>query len=203
MKCTLQICHWHYSFLCKKSSSTIVCSKRDVWWLISALNAVHLALFPANSVHYCSSESQTSTLRLSARVNLAGGIQTDRQATIHVHAHIKVHSFCLPPTPWHLHTIFLPFLLLSLFFTPLIRTQNLPSSEFQSFSQRLCVAVGSSMVVLVYPAQIGYQINILSSTGQLVQARQTASDNLSLWFDISQQRKKCLFEFKTSLLNGN
>lgn len=48
INCTLQIYHWHYSFLCAKSSSTIVvCSKRDVWWLISALNAVHLASLPA------------------------------------------------------------------------------------------------------------------------------------------------------------
>lgn len=48
INCTLQIYHWYYSFLCAKSSSTIVvCSKRDVWWLISALNAVHLASLPA------------------------------------------------------------------------------------------------------------------------------------------------------------
>lgn len=48
INCTLQIYRWHYSFLGAKSSSTIVvCSKRDVWWLISALDAVHLALLPA------------------------------------------------------------------------------------------------------------------------------------------------------------
>lgn len=45
---TLQIYHEHYSCLCAKGSSTIVvCSKRDVWWLISVMDAVHLALLPA------------------------------------------------------------------------------------------------------------------------------------------------------------
>lgn len=58
--------------MCESSSTIAVCSKREVWWLISDLNAVHLALFPQSITAALS--HKPPDLRLSARVTLAEGV---------------------------------------------------------------------------------------------------------------------------------
>lgn len=133
-----------------------------------------------SSVHYCSSESQTSTLRLTARVTLAGGGHLNTQKSRHTCTCMYTH-FLSASSQHHTLTqaLFLSFFLpLSLTHT---HTTLLPQ-ESDLFIVLLCVGVGGGMAVLFHPAQTGSQINILSPTGQLVQAGQTASENLSLWF---------------------
>lgn len=98
--------------------------------------------FQPSSVHYCSSESQTSTLRLSARVILAGGrsnTQTSKHtctctyACTHTHTHAQAlsvyfshHNTC---TQSFSHSFLLSFSLpLSL-----THTHNLTSPGIRSF----------------------------------------------------------------------
>lgn len=143
------------------------------------------------SVHYCSSESQTSTLRLSARVTLAGGwgwgdacwnTQTSRHTCTCIDTHTQTLSVYLFS---HHHTCTQSLSFFLSFFLPLSLTHTtLLPQESNLFIERLCVGVGGDMVVLFHPAQTGSQINILSPAGRLVHAGQTAPENLPLWFHV-------------------
>ncbi len=82
--------------------------------------------FQPSSVHYCSSESQTSTLRLSARVTLVGGrsnTQTSRHTCTCMHTHIHKHFLSTSHTVTHTQSL-LSFLSL---------THNLTSPGIRSF----------------------------------------------------------------------
>lgn len=102
-----------------------------------------------------------------------------------MHTHTHTNTICLLLTPSHTHahncspclSCFLSFWLSC----SITHTTLLPQ-ESDLFIERLCVGVGGDMAVLFHPAQTGSQINILSPAGQLVQAGQTASENMSLWF---------------------
>lgn len=144
--------------------------------------------FQPSSVYYCSSESQTSTLRLSARVKHTS-VQTHGRAGIrvfvctHKNTHRHTHFLSHIITHAHNHSLFLS-LLLPLSVSLSHTHSSLLPQESDLFIERLCVGVGGGMAVLFHPAQTGSQINILSPAGQLVQAGQTASVNLSLWFHV-------------------
>lgn len=176
--------------LCKTSSIVVVCSKGEVWWLISALNAVHLALLPAQLCPLLQLwVTNLQTWGCQQESPWWGGVQTHRQASIHIHAqtHRETLAVYFSHCHTHVHNLsallsFCPSLFLSLSHT-YAHTTLLPQ-ESDLFIELLCVGVGGGMAVLFHPAQTGSQINILSPAGQLVQAGQTAPENLSLWFHV-------------------
>lgn len=121
--------------------------------------------FELSSFHYCSSESQTSTLRLSARVARRAGrsnTQTGRNTCTCMHT----NTFCLLLTPSHTHNRSPFFLPLSL---SLPHAVLLPQ-ESDLFIERLHAGVGGGTAVLFHRAQTGSQINIRSPASQLAQA---------------------------------
>lgn len=109
-------------------------------------------------------------------------VQTHRQAGIHVLACTQTLFVYFSHHHTHKSLSLSFFLLLSLSLT---HTHSLTSPGIRSFYRAaVCVGVGGGMAVLFHPAQTGSQINILSPAGQLVQAGQTASENVSLWFHV-------------------
>lgn len=96
--------------LCKTSCTIVVCSKREAWWLISALNAAHLASLPARLcplLQLWVTNLQTWGCQQESPWWGVGGIWTQRQASKHVHplrniffpstshtiSHVNTHSF--------------------------------------------------------------------------------------------------------------
>lgn len=130
--------------MCESSSTIAVCSKREVWWLISALNAVHLALFPQSITAALS--HKPPNLRLSARVTLAEGVgrfffiffifegrgQTHRQMSPHVLVCKHVLSPSHTITPMHRLHLF-PFLLACLILSRTSTQHSLTSPGIWSF----------------------------------------------------------------------
>lgn len=88
--------------------------------------------FQPSSVHYCSSESQTSTLRLVSKTHSCGGgvgVQTHRQANVkciylhaHTHTYTQKHILCTSHTltPAYIFSTFLLFASVSLTHTTLL-----------------------------------------------------------------------------------
>lgn len=163
--------------------AALCCVQWDAWWLISTLNPVHLASLPAQLcpllqlwVTNLHPEAVSKSHHSRVVVVVGGGGGADTQTSRHTYIFITLSVY----SSQHHTCIFVT----SASFSSLTHTSLLPQ-ESDLFMERLRAGVGGGMAVLFHPAQTGSQINnILSPAGQLVQARQTASENLSLWFQV-------------------
>lgn len=160
-----------------------------MWWLISGLNAVHLASLSAWLCPLLQLSHKPPPSGCQHQPLLQGFKPTGKQTNCTAHAHTCMHTFCLLLTreTWA-HT-----LLCCLFFSFLSAALSLKCKHTQRselFIEHLWVGVGGTMAALLHQAQTRSQINILSPAGQLVQAGLSASEGLSPGFHIKEREKK-------------
>lgn len=114
----------------------MLCSKRDVWWLIFCLECSPFGLASSSALSITAALShKPSTPRLSARVTAAGGGRSNTHRHVHVHACTHANTFSPLLTPSHMRTISLSsFLSFSLSFSPShTHTHSLTSPGIRSF----------------------------------------------------------------------
>lgn len=164
-------------------------SKKNMWWLISGLNAVHLASLPAQLCPLLQLSHKPPPSGCQHQSLLQGFKPTEKQTNCTARAHTCVHTFVYFSSheTWA-HTLFV--LLLFFFLCAALSLTRKHTQGSRLFIESLWVGVGGTMAALLHQAQTRSQINILSPAGQPVQAGLSASESLSPGFHIKERKKK-------------